>query len=86
MYPASKSHVTIITSLNKNVLPLFCYDSALFLPLFHQKRTLKTGKRKQITHRGFELVEHPKVISERLGHSSIEMTMNTYSHVIPDMQ
>lgn len=29
---------------------------------------------------------HPKVVSERLGHSSIELTMNTYSHVLPSMQ
>ncbi|MGF9965365.1 site-specific integrase [Bacillus rhizoplanae] len=32
------------------------------------------------------LGEHPKIVSERLGHSSIEMTMNTYSHVTLDMQ
>jgi integrase len=30
--------------------------------------------------------EHPKVVSERLGHSSIVMTLETYSHVLPDMQ
>jgi integrase len=29
---------------------------------------------------------HPKVASERLGHSSIVMTLDTYSHVQPDMQ
>ncbi len=29
---------------------------------------------------------HPKVVQERLGHSSIETTINTYSHLIPDMQ
>lgn len=27
-----------------------------------------------------------KIVSERLGYSSIEMTMNTYSHVTFDMQ
>lgn len=27
-----------------------------------------------------------KLISERLGHSDIETTLNTYSHVLPDMQ
>lgn len=27
-----------------------------------------------------------KVISERLGHTTINMTLNTYSHVMPDMQ
>jgi integrase len=28
---------------------------------------------------------HPKVVSERLGHASIEITLNTYSHVLPTM-
>jgi integrase len=30
--------------------------------------------------------EHPKVVSERLGHASIHITMDTYSHVLPSMQ
>jgi integrase len=29
---------------------------------------------------------HPKIVSEALGHSKIGITMNLYSHVIPDMQ
>ena len=29
---------------------------------------------------------HPKVVSERLGHSSIAITLDLYSHVIPGMQ
>lgn len=29
---------------------------------------------------------HPKIVQERLGHSSITMTMDTYSHVLPNMQ
>ena len=29
---------------------------------------------------------HPKVVSEMLGHSSINITLNLYSHVLPDMQ
>jgi integrase len=29
---------------------------------------------------------HPKVIQERLGHSSIGVTMNTYAHAIPALQ
>ena len=29
---------------------------------------------------------HPKVVQERLGHSSITMTLDTYSHLIPTMQ
>lgn len=29
---------------------------------------------------------HPKVVQERLGHSNIAITLNTYSHLIPNMQ
>jgi integrase len=30
--------------------------------------------------------EHPKVVSERLGHSTIAITIDTYSHVTPGLQ
>jgi integrase len=29
---------------------------------------------------------HPKVVQERLGHSSISVTMDIYSHLMPNMQ
>ena len=29
---------------------------------------------------------HPKVVSERLGHSTVNLTLDTYSHVLPGMQ
>ena len=29
---------------------------------------------------------HPKVVSERLRHSSTRLTMDTYAHVLPGMQ
>lgn len=29
---------------------------------------------------------NPKIVSERLGHSRVALTMDTYSHVIPGMQ
>lgn len=29
---------------------------------------------------------NPKIVSERLGHSDVTITLNTYSHVIPGMQ
>jgi integrase len=29
---------------------------------------------------------HPKIVSERLGHSSVSTTLNIYSHAIPSMQ
>ena len=30
--------------------------------------------------------KNPKVVSEALGHSSVTITLDTYSHVLPDMQ
>jgi integrase len=30
--------------------------------------------------------ENPKVVSERLGHASVKLTLDCYSHVLPDMQ
>ena len=30
--------------------------------------------------------ENEKVVSERLGHPSVALTLDTYSHVLPDMQ
>ena len=29
---------------------------------------------------------HPKIVSERLGHSDIGVTLDTYSHVLPGLQ
>lgn len=29
---------------------------------------------------------HPKIVSERLGHAKIQITMDTYTHFIPDLQ
>jgi integrase len=29
---------------------------------------------------------HPKVVSERLGHSTVAFTMDIYSHAIPSME
>lgn len=30
--------------------------------------------------------QHPKVVQERLGHASIQLTLDTYSHIVPGMQ
>ena len=40
------------------------------------------------THASFMLMQgiHPKIVQERLGHASITMTLDTYSHVAPGLQ
>jgi len=30
--------------------------------------------------------KNPKIMAERLGHASVTMTLDTYSHVLPGMQ
>jgi hypothetical protein len=29
---------------------------------------------------------HPKIVQELLGHSTVSMTLDTYSHVLPSLQ
>lgn len=29
---------------------------------------------------------HPKVVSERMGHATVSITLDTYSHVLPSLQ
>ena len=29
---------------------------------------------------------NPKIVSERLGHASVVITLDTYSHVLPNLQ
>lgn len=29
---------------------------------------------------------HPKIVSERLGHKTVGITLKTYSHVVPGLQ
>jgi integrase len=29
---------------------------------------------------------HPKIVSERLGHAGVTITLDTYSHVLPNLQ
>ncbi|NBR62025.1 MAG: hypothetical protein EBT86_10390 [Actinobacteria bacterium] len=47
--------------------------------------TLKTLRHSHATQLLAEGV-NPKIVQERLGHSDITVTMNTYSHVTPTMQ
>ena len=61
----------------------------------HFKRIIKSAGLRQIrlydlSHTTATLLlskgVNPKVVSERLGHASIVLTLDTYSHVLPTMQ
>ncbi len=47
-------------------------------------RFLATAKLPRL--RFHDLSVHPKIASERLGHATVGLTLDTYSHVIPGMQ
>ena len=58
-------------------------------------RNIKTLGMKKIRFHGLRhshaticlsLNVHPKIVSERLGHSDIRVTLNTYSHLLPSIQ
>jgi integrase len=58
-------------------------------------RLIKAAKVKRITFHGMrhtcatlllQAGEPVHVVSKRLGHARVEITLNTYAHVLPDMQ
>lgn len=53
----------------------------------HKKQAMRMYDLRH-SHATFLLLHntHPKVVSERLGHSSVQITLDTYSHVLPSMQ
>jgi integrase len=73
-------------------------DGSVISPIYisqHWARTIRTTK---LAHLRFHDLRHahathllagnvhPKVVSERLGHSKVGITLDLYSHVIPGMQ
>jgi integrase len=61
-----------------------------FKPLLKKARLPETIRLYDLRHTCATLLlaagENPKVVSERLGHASVTLTLDTYSHVLPDMQ
>jgi integrase len=58
--------------------------------IFVRKRALPLVRFHDLRHAHATLMlqqgVHPKIVSERLGHASIGITLDTYSHVLPAMQ
>jgi integrase len=78
---------------------VFChYDGTPYLPdsITHawRKLALRCGLKgirlhdARHTHASLMLKQgvHPKIVQERLGHASIQITLDTYSHVAPGLQ
>jgi integrase len=70
-------------------------DTSNFTTRYYKKMLVASGIGRSVkfhdlrhTHATLLLLQgvNLKVVSERLGHTSIKMTLDTYSHVLPDMQ
>ena len=84
--------------LSEDDLVFSHYNGKPFLPdtVTHAWKSLakRTGLKEvrlhdaRHTHASLMLKQgiHPKVVQERLGHASIKVTLDTYSHVVPGIQ
>jgi integrase len=65
-------------------------QSRHFKPILERARLSQSIRLYDLRHTCATLLlaanEHPKIVSERLGHSNITLTLDTYSHVLPSMQ
>lgn len=71
----SPMHPNLLTQAFARLATRRGFDGVRFHDLRHAHATL-------MLVRGV----HPKVVSERLGHAGIAITLDTYSHVIPNLQ
>jgi integrase len=73
-------------------------DGSLIQPIYVSQHWARTIRKTKLAHLRFHDLRHahathllasgihPKVASERLGHSKVGITLDLYSHVIPGMQ
>ena len=72
-------------------------DGSVVQPIYISQQWARTIRKTRLAHLGFMISGtptprtcshgvHPKVASERLGHSKVGITLDLYSHVIPGMQ
>lgn len=61
-----------------------------FLKMHYKKANVPRIRIHDLRHTHATLMleagEHPKVVQDRLGHSSIQMTLDKYSHITQNMQ
>ena len=86
-----KTHYTNFAGLLKSILLVLLTNSVTHAWMKLVRRCGLPGIRlhdSRHTHASLLLKQgvHPKIVQERLGHGSIQITLDTYSHVVPSMQ
>ncbi|MGV8168160.1 MAG: tyrosine-type recombinase/integrase [Alkaliphilus sp.] len=83
-------HAFVFASNNGNPLEARNVINQYFKPLLEQVGLPRTIRLYDLRHTCATLLMasdvNPKVVAERLGHSNVSMTLNTYTHVLPGMQ
>ena len=92
----TRLYVPILLAVNGLVLP--CHDGTIWKPDLFTAAFRRFAKDVGLGHFRFHDLRHshatqllkagihPKIVSERLGHSTIAITLDTYSHVMPGMR
>ncbi len=88
----------LILKINQHNLAFVKENGEPYPPLYTTRQFNKVAKKTGLekfklhdlrhTHPALMLEAgiHPKIVQERLGHSSITQTLDTYSHITPSMQ
>lgn len=83
------THNIIISGCFGNILSTSNFKSRYFIPILKQLGLEHiTFHDLRHTHATLLLSQkiNPKIVQERLGHSTITLTLDTYSHLVPDIQ
>jgi integrase len=88
--PAWQDHGLVFTTTIGSPLNISNLTFKHFKPALKRANLPKTIRLYDLRHTCASLLlsagENPKVVSERLGHASITLTLDVYSHVLPTMQ
>ena len=83
-------HNLVFPSIDGEPVDGNCVSQQVFKPLIKKAGLSKSIRLYDLrhTHATLALMAgiHPKIVSERLGHSSIKITLDTYSHVLQNIQ
>ncbi|WP_231562209.1 tyrosine recombinase XerC [Veillonella montpellierensis] len=82
------TYVVIISGIFGKILSTSNFKSRYFIPILKQLNLdYITFHDLRHTHATLLLAQkiNPKIVQERLGHSTITLTLDTYSHLIPDI-
>src|SRR6266700_6705078 len=100
LLPETSSSTKLLARCRRSRRKLLCFKREEVICLIYLCRRKRSSLLKKVGLPGMRfhdlrhsaatimltMVVHPKIVQEILGHSSISVTLNTYSHVLPSLQ